>query len=50
MSVAVVSQVTQIATFTLPSTTFLLLHKLEKGKLQLACGCEAALTAVKHKK
>jgi len=40
----------QITTFTLPSTTFLLLRKLEKERMQLACGCEAALTAVKHKK
>jgi len=50
MSVAVVSQVMQTATFTLPSTTFLILHKLKKEKLQLVCGCEAALTAVNHKK
>jgi hypothetical protein len=52
MSVAVASQVMQIATFTPPSTTFLLLHKLEKEKLQLACGHEAALrvTVAEHKK
>jgi O-acetylhomoserine/O-acetylserine sulfhydrylase-like pyridoxal-dependent enzyme len=50
MSVAVMSQVMQITTFTLPSNTFLLLHKLQKEKLRLARGCEAALTAVKYKK
>ena len=53
MSVAVASQVMQITTFTLafqPFTTFLLLHKFGKEKLQVVYGCQAALTAVKHKK
>jgi hypothetical protein len=50
MSVAVASQVMQIATFTLPSATFHLLHKFEKEKLQLVCGREAALIAVEQKK